>query len=414
MFLDISKAFDKVWHECIIFELKCNGIAGNLLQFFDDHLKNRFQRVVLNGTESDWKKLEAGVPQGSVLGPLLFLLYINDLTNGMNSEMRLFADDSSLFTCVDDIDESHEKLSNDLDTVLSWAKQWKMEFNLTVSKQAIEVIFSAKKEKPAHPCLSLNSIPVAKKNCTKHLGIYLDSSLNFSKHIREAVSKAQKGLSLLKYLSRYVSRHVLDLSYKLHVRPHLDYGDIIYHNQRDDLMKLIEQVQYKAALIVSGCWQGTSREKLYDELGWESLSDRRWFRRLTTFYQITNGHTPSYLRDHIPNHHDTHISFLNRGTRAPVSRTVRYDNSFFPYCINIWNNLDDSIKNMPTVSSFKNYLLGFIRPKRSSLFGIRDKFGIRLLTNIRVEFSDLRDHRGGYRVLFGLVKTSYTKKCFSA
>ena len=76
-----------------------------------------------------------------------------------------------------------------------------------------------------------------------------------------------KGVSLLKFVSKYVDRNVLDLSYKMYVRPHLDYGDVILHNQRMDLMELVERVQYKAALFVSGCWQGTSREKLYDELG---------------------------------------------------------------------------------------------------------------------------------------------------
>ena len=101
---------------------------------------------------------------------------------------------------------------------------------------------------------------------------------------------------------------MIDLSYKLYVRPHLDYGDVIYHNQRDDLMKLIEQVHYKAALIVSGCWQGTSREKLYDELGWESLTEIRWARRLSTFYKITNGLARSYLYDHIPDHCEINIS----------------------------------------------------------------------------------------------------------
>ena len=108
---------------------------------------------------------------------------------------------------------------------------------------------------------------MSREDHTKHLGIYLDSELSFSKHIREAVMKATKGVSLLKYLSKYVSRKVLDLSYKLYVRPHLDYGDVIYHNQRTDFMNLIEQVPYKAALLVSGCWHGTNREKLYDELG---------------------------------------------------------------------------------------------------------------------------------------------------
>ena len=165
--------------------------------------------------------------------------------------MRLFADDSSLFTCVKGVDETHEKLDKDLQTVTNWAHQWKMIFNPDLTKQAIEVIFSVKKNKPQHPDLTMNGVPVAKNDHTKHLGVYLDSVLNFSKHVKEAVLKALKGLSLLKYLSKYVDSYVLNLSYKFYVRPHLDYGDIIYHNQRSDLMKLIEQVQYKAALIVS-------------------------------------------------------------------------------------------------------------------------------------------------------------------
>ena len=97
IFLDISKAFDKVWHNGVTHKLKCNGISGNLLDFFEDYLKNRYQRVVLNGTESNWKKIEGGVPQGSILSLLLFLIYINDLTDNITSQMRLFADDSSLF-----------------------------------------------------------------------------------------------------------------------------------------------------------------------------------------------------------------------------------------------------------------------------------------------------------------------------
>ena len=393
VFLDISKAFDKVWHEGIIYKLKCNGISGNLLNFFENYLHNRYQRVVLNGTDSNWKRLHAGVPQGSVLGPLLFLVYINDLTDNISSHMRLFADDSSLFTRVEGVQQTQEKIVNDLKTVTTWAHQWKMVFNPDLTKQAIEVIFSVKKKKPEHPELVLNGVPVARHVHTKHLGIYLDSGLNFSKQIREAVLKALKGVSLLKYLSKYVARNVLDLSYKLYVRPHLDYGDVIYHNQRDDLMKLIEQVQYKAALIVSGCWQGTSREKLYDELGWESLDERRWARRLATFYKIKNGLAPSYLSDHIPEHCETNTSFRVRNTRAPFSRTERYDNSFFPYCIKNWNNLEDSVKSLPSLTCFKKHLNNFIRPKGNSFFGIRDKVGIKLITKIRVDFSDLRDHR---------------------
>ena len=137
-----------------------------------------------------------------------------------------------------------------------------MVFNPDITKQTIEVIFSVKNKMRPHPHLTLNGVPVARHTRTKHLGIYLDSGLNFSKQVKEAVLKASKGVSLLKYLSKHVGRNVLDLSFKLY-----DYGDIIYHNQRTDLMKLIEEVQYKAALIVSGCWQGTSRERLCEDLG---------------------------------------------------------------------------------------------------------------------------------------------------
>ena len=307
--------------------------------------------------------------------------------------MRLFADDSSLFTRVEGIDLTHDKLTKDLQKVTSWAYQWKMVFNPDITEQAIEVIFSVKKIKSSHPELTFNDIPVSREEHTKHLGVYLDSSLNFSKHIREAVMKASKGISLLKYLSKYVSRKVLDLSYKLYVRPHLDYGDVIYHNQRADMMDLIEQVQYKAALIVSGCWQGTSREKLYDELGWESLSMRRWSRRMTLFYKILNRITPPYLLDHIPEHRVQNAFLRKKLIRPPSSRTDRYDNSFFPFCINNWNNLDDTIKLLPTVSQFKSNLNNFVRPKGNNFYTIRDSFGTKLLTKIRVSFSDLRDHR---------------------
>ena len=393
LFLDISKAFDKVWHDGLIFKLKCNGINGNLLNLLENYLQNRQQRVVLNGTVSEWRNVTAGVPQGSVLGPLLFLVYINDLTDNISSHMRLFADDSSLFTRVEGVDQTHEKIVKDLQTITNWAYQWKMVFNPDVTKQAIEIIFSVKKKKPEHPELLFNHIPVSREDYAKHLGVYLDSGLNFSKHIREAIIKATKGVSLLKYLSKYVSRKVLDLSYKLYVRPHLDYGDVIYHNQRADLMNAIEQVQYKAALIVSGCWQGTSREKLYEELGWETLSERRWSRRMTMFYKILNGLAPSYLFDHVPEHNSNNISSRRNNIRTPFSRTCRYENSFFPFCIKNWNNLDNTIKLAPSLNVFKTNLNKFVRPKGNTFYSIRDSYGIKLLTKIRVCFSDLRDHR---------------------
>ena len=390
VFLDISKAFDKVWHEGIIFKLKCSGISGNLLNLFENYLLNRFQRVVLNGNESNWTSLKAGVPQGSVLGPLLFLICINDLTDNISSDMRLFANDSSLCTCVKGATQTHHKLLKDMQTVTLWAYRWKMVFNPDITKQAIEVIFSCKNKTPAHPDLTFNGVPVSREPFTKHFGVFWCILVCI---IKEQVLKATKGVSLLKFLCKYVDRNVLDLSYKMYVRPHLEYGDVIFHNQRMDLMDLIERVQYTAALIVSGCWQETSRVKLYDELGWESLSDRRWARRMTIFYKINNGLAPTYLSEHIPQRNDITFDLPNRVDSTPFIRTDRYGNSFYPYTIKAWKNLENEAKLKPSVQSFKKHLSDFNRPPGHSLYGVSDKNGIKLLTKIRVTFSDLRDHR---------------------
>ena len=155
-------------------------------------------------------------------------------------------------------------------------------------------------------------------------------------------------------------------------------------------MKVVGQV-HKADLIVSGCWQGTSRVKLYEELGWESLADRRWGRRMALYYKIVNGQTPAYLFEHVPNEAPRTLrAFI---PKAPLSKTQRYDNSFFPFCINHWNTLDNDIKHSSSIKNFKTNINNLIRPKPSSLCSGRNKYGMKLLTQIRVEFSDLRDHR---------------------
>ena len=157
MFLDISKAFDKVWHQGLLYKLKQNGISGNLLETLTDFLKGRRkQRVILNGQNSSWENIEAGVPQGSILGLLLFLIYINDLPDNLSTNVKLFADDTSLFSVVHDIATSSCDLNYDLNRVREWAFQWKMSFNPEPWKQAQEVTFTRKLQKKDYPLLYFN------------------------------------------------------------------------------------------------------------------------------------------------------------------------------------------------------------------------------------------------------------------
>ena len=173
-----------------------------------------------------------------------------------------------MFTVVYDVDIATNKLNRDLEIISTWAYQWKMQFNPDKNKQAIQVIFSQKKDTPVHPSLFFNGSEVVIKAEHRHLGMILNSKLTFLSHIKEAIVKARRGIGIIRFLSKYVARDVLDQIYKLYVRPHLDYGDIIYHKYdpefKLDFTKRLESTQYSAALAVSGAWRGTNTDKIYE------------------------------------------------------------------------------------------------------------------------------------------------------
>ena len=284
VFLDISKAFDKVWHEGLVFKLKQNGISGKLLNIFEDFLRNRKQRVVLNGQTSNWENIHAGVPQGSILGPLLFLIYINDLTENLSSNPKLFADDTSLFSVVRDLNTSAIEINDDLKKIEAWAHQWKMSFNPDPLKQAQEVIFSRKRNKPHHPDIIFNGNPVKKSSYQKHLDMLLDSKLDFNEHIKGVFDKTSESICLIRKFRNFLPRPSLLQIYKSFVKPHLNYCNIINDKAfLGSFQKNLESIQYNAALAITQAIRGASREKICSELGLESIQDRSWYRKVGVF-----------------------------------------------------------------------------------------------------------------------------------
>ena len=172
-------------HEGLLLKLNLNGTSGNLLKLLRNFLSCRKQQVVLNDQHSCWDNVIAGVPRGSILGPLLFLIYINDLSNDLSSivKLKLFADDTSLFSVVNIIRTNAATLSQDLSPITNWCFQWKMIFKPDFSKQMQELIFSRKIKKLFHPTLLVKNIPLSNSLFQKHLGLTLDVKLNFLKHI---------------------------------------------------------------------------------------------------------------------------------------------------------------------------------------------------------------------------------------
>ena len=403
VFLDISKAFDKVWHSGLIHKLKQNGVTGNLLNFFISYLSDRKQRVVINGCSSEFLTIESGVPQGSVLGPLLFLIYINDLEQDIKSNIKFFADDTMLYSIVSDPILSASNLNHDLNLIQNWAYQWKMAFNPDPTKQANEIIFSQKKKLHRHPDLFFNGSLVASVNKQKHLGLILDTTLAFRHHLEEKIGKANKIIGSLNKLSAFMPLNALNQIYKSLVRVNLDYCDMIYHIPHlingngialNELMEKVEKTQYRAALAITGAWKGSNRTKLYEELGWESLTDRRYCKRILHFHKIVINETPSYLTDLLPRRKNNPNTFHDIRCR-----TGRFKNSFFPDSVKSWNLFISHFDDLPSRAVLKKHLLSFFRPLPKSTFGLYDPVGLRIIFQLRVGLSPLLAHKKNHNFI---------------
>ena len=191
---------------------------------------------------------------------IIFKFKINDLSENIESTVKLFADDTSLFPVVHNNNTSAEVLNRDLKKISEWAHRWKMSVNPDVSKNAQEVVSSRTQAKSVHPDLVFNNTPVHQTHCQKHLGVYLGMKLNFKLHIKEKSLKAMKEICIIKKLSSLLPRKSLITIYKSFVRPHLDYGDLIYYQPNNEsFCQQIESVQYNASLAIIGAIKETSR-----------------------------------------------------------------------------------------------------------------------------------------------------------
>ena len=203
--------------------------------------------------------------------PLFFLIYINDLSDNLITNPKLFADDTFLFSIVQDPNATANGLNNDLAKINDWAYQWKRNFDPYPFKQA-QVFFSRKIKSQNHPCLHFNNNPVNKTPLQKHLGMYLDLKLDFLEHLKNIQAKVNKPIALLQKLQTILPRPTLLTIYKAFIRPHLDHGDTIYDQAyNDSFHQKLESIQYNAVFAITEASRGTSSEKLYQKLGLESL-----------------------------------------------------------------------------------------------------------------------------------------------
>ena len=355
---------------------------------------NRKQRVVIEGQCSDWRTITSGVPQGSVLGPLLFLIYINDITDDLASLPLIYADDTTLLEIVDDPVVSAGRLNSDLHKISVWADKWLVTMNPVKSRN---VIFSLKRNKQVHPPLFLSSNIVKDVESHTHLGLTLQSSMSWRKHIVQVFEKASKRLNMLKFVRFKVDRSILTSLYKSLIRPLMEYGDVIWNNCYDCDSALLDGVQYEAARLVTGAIKGTSSARLYKELAWESLSNRRKLHLLCQFYKIVKNLAPYYLSEMLPklSSERTNYRLRSRENFTQFScRTSRFQKSFFPSAITGWNSLDIDVRNSVSLPTFKAKLRSTLFPHSYNKlfdFSLSRRASIDH-TRLRLGFSCLREY----------------------
>jgi hypothetical protein len=297
VFLDVSAAFDKAWHSGIIAKLEQVQIKNSALDLFKSYLSNRLQITVIDSKKSTIKQVMAGVPQGSRLGPLLWILYYNDIIDDLDCEVLIFADDICIFAKGNSPEETSTLLNKDLCKISAWATKWKVNFNPSKTKN---MLFS-NKTWPSNPDILFNNTKVEQVLEHKHLGLWLTPTLCWSKQVHEICMRANSKLAVLRSV-HYLTRSTLDLLYKLQIRSVIDYGlCIYYHNLKQSDVYRLNQIQYRAGKLIAGALHFTSSLKLNSEIGLEELSDRAKFLGLTVFHKIHLGLTRPLIKTCMPN-----------------------------------------------------------------------------------------------------------------
>jgi hypothetical protein len=351
--LDFSKAFDKVAHRRLLSKLAYYGIQNSILNWILAFLSNRSQSVCVNGTKSQAVPVTSGVPQGTVLGPALFLLYINDIATEISSTMRLFADDSILYREINN-DNDRAMLQNDIDKLVAWSEKWQMSFN--VSKCTVMTITN--KRNPIHANYLMDSLPLNRVFSQDYLGVTISTNLNWAQHVSKVSKKSSKSLGLLQRTLHNCPENVKSVAYKALVRPKLEYACAAWNPYRSKDIYKLERIQRQAARFVNGDYKRTSSvTDMLTSLGWESLEARRQKSQSVMLYKIINNLVSIPLPEDVyySEHGRTlrNCSSENPTLHVPLSKVDAHYYSFFPRTIRTWNTLPCTITQLPTLETFK-------------------------------------------------------------
>ena len=350
IYLDCKKAFDTVPHKRLMAKLEAYGISGKILRWIKSFLTDRSQKVCIKGVLSDSLPVLSGVPQGSVIGPLLFLIYINDLLDKVRSNGKLFADDSKIYRIIKDM-EDRDRLQEDIMKLQEWSQKWLLEFNESKCKV---MHISVRNTNPRYDYY-MNGLKLQETNMEKDLGVFVTPNWKSSAHVAKVAARANSMVGRIRHAFTYMNKEIFLKVYPSMVRTHMEYAVQAWSPQLQKDIKILENVQRRATRIVPELY-GLSYDQRLMELSLTSLCRRRLRGDMIEVYKIVHGFDNLDRAKFFKFKREVH-SYNTMGHNFHIvgkfpRRTLR--KGFFDIrVIEGWNRLPSKVVNCQSIGSFK-------------------------------------------------------------
>ena len=360
LFIDFRKAFDLVDHSILLNKLALYKLNPSAIQWFKSYLCSRQQVIESDEGLTDFTTVQSGVPQGSILGPTLFLIFINDLPLHIKKcSSDLYADDTTIHTHGNDIDAIEEDLQGEFGNTKTWGKINKMSVHMT--KTTCMLVSARKRLNDSRPLnIIADDVNIQSVSKQKLLGVYIDERLSWSAHIDHLCSIISSKISLLRQLATYVPTHIQKVYYQGYILPYIDYGSVTWGSASVTNIERISKLQKRAARIILRANYDTPSVDMFSQLGWLSIPDRLKYNKAVLTYRAINNLSPEYITQLLKPVSEVHTLNLrsseNGSLYVPKARTALFDGSFSCSAPRLWNALPQTVKTSGSLSTFKQSL----------------------------------------------------------
>jgi hypothetical protein len=357
-----GELYKYISEEILIKKQEHYGVRNRNLQWFKSYLNDRTQFSLINNVKSEMQSIETGVPQGSILGPLLFILYVNDLPGCVQKcQINMYADDTAIYFSAKNVPDMSSAINSDLKNIYGWfcANKVSVHFGKTET-----MLISNPQKRRFLPSTDLNvsvtnNETLSQVDNVKYLGITLDDRLSFDSHIDGLAKQISKKIGILKSC-KFLSRNTLVHLFNSIVLPHFDYCSSVWCATSSKNLTRLQRLQNRAMRLILRKPHRTHIEDMLDELKWMSVRQRNVFNNMILMWKIVNGFAPTYLSDNITYVNQTHSHFTRAHFNQSISLQYHHKNAFFNHAVTVWNQLPHDLRILETLSQFKKSVSSFI------------------------------------------------------